>query len=62
MLAWDPVTEDWEVSLSMSLIMAEPYYISLYFSWWDFVGVIIHDPKMGGIDPIFTIPNPDHAR
>ena len=34
------------------------YYTSSYFTWWDFGGMTIQDPKIGGIDPNSCHPNP----
>ena len=37
---------------------AVSYYTSLCFTWWDFDGMIIQDPKIGGIDPNSCHPIP----
>ena len=33
--------------------MAVLYYTSQYFNWWDFGGMTIQNPKMGGIGLVF---------
>ena len=48
----------YKIYYSIVSTLAVIYYTSKYFIWWDFGGMTIEDPKMGGINPNCRHPKP----